>query len=279
MAVSTRLQALEQLSQKLRPTSKGQQAARDIQLQQAVAASRGQPQTAQTSGAIGTAAAATRTQQASAGIEGAMKQQGQIAQMGSQQQQHEMGMSQQQGQLALRNESLTGQQRLDRLGRETRREILDSRMQFEQDQAGQALLNDSQLLDYAVMSGKSKQQLADYQQTAEQSHARKSQLMERAHQVVSDALKRGYISKGKQLDQESKRQLLEMKQYAEKQARDKQNAAANRNAMFTAGGTLIGAVAGGMIGSVAGPAGIAAGASLGASLGGGAGSALGGTSI
>ncbi len=247
-----------------------QKAARDIQMQQAVAAapSRGVGQIAPVAGALGAQQTATqvaqqaqRAQQVQAGLT-------QVGQLGLQQQGMDQRADLAKQQATSQNAYATIQRDLSNLNMNLSNKLLDSQLQFQRDATGRAVLNEQQLLDYAVVKAKNQQDLENYKQTVEQSWLKKQQMLKAAHAKIVQSLESGYMSEQQQLNNEQTKQLAEAKVAVEREMRESQIRAANQQAKLNAGASILTSIAGGVIGGlVAGPAGAAAGASVGGSVG------------
>ena len=210
-------------------------------------------------------------------------QAGQIALQGQQQQQQQ---ATQLGQMALQEQGrqqrqagftqqveLNQQQRniadkLYKLGKNLKNDLLDKQLTFQRDKAGNALFSQRQLLDYAAEKAQSKEEFQNYAQDLNQLYQRKMQIFEQAHNKVVEALNRGYIREGKELNQAQKLELAK----AAKALQDKLNRAridaANAQAQTNALSGLLGAAIGGVAaGAVSGGLGAAEGAAVGASAG------------
>jgi hypothetical protein len=91
-------------------------------------------------------------------------------------------------------------------------------------------------------------------------------------------MEQGYLSNKQKLDQGGKMEITQMLQAAKKAQQDRENAAKNKNAMWAAGGTIVGAGLGAVAAVYTGGAiNPATGAMIGASVGGGLGQAAAGT--
>lgn len=269
MADPIKLKALQNLSNQLpvanQRIAQGQQAARDIQLQQAVKqapATANIPQTTQQTGAAATQMAGQQM------IEQAQKQvqqQGQVGQLalGGQQQQAQANTASLQ--MGAREQSADNAMRLARISEQAKQELYDKQMQFQKDQQGRALFNEKQLADYAVASAKDENDYRSKVQTMQQVSARDLQIMEHSFELVQKDLEQRIRLAEQQKDQKLQLELTEMKRAAEEAMAAKRAKAANNQAMWQAGGTIVGAAAGGLIGG-------APGAMVGASAGGAVGS-------
>lgn len=168
-------------------------------------------------------------------------------------------------QIALGEQQREAADRLARIDRTLKSRLLDDQLQFRRDQAGQALLNERQMADWAVSKAQSAEEYASYAQAAQQVYERELQMLETANKKITQVLQQNYIKEGKPLDRQLRMKLAQQKKQLELEIQKKQNKAANNAAMWQAGGTIVGGVAGALLGG--GPAGAAVGASLGAGLG------------
>lgn len=163
--------------------------------------------------------------------------------------------------------------RLGRLDRTLKDRLVDAQLQFERDASGRTLLNERQLQDYASISARSEEDLKSAQQIAEQAWTRKLQLMQQASKQLEQSLQQEL----KKSETEKNNKLLE-ELTSEKQALDAQiaedtNKAKNRMAQFQAAGTVVGSGIGAVVGSIIPGVGTAAGAVVGGAIGGGLGTA------
>lgn len=158
--------------------------------------------------------------------------------------------------------------KLSQLDSSLKNELLDRQLQFQKDKAGNTLFTERQLMDYAASKAQSEEEFANYAQMADQAYSRKIQVLEVAHKKLLQTAEQGYISEGKALDQESKKQIVE-KMAAVNGAIDRaKNRQAENKARNQATGTIVGTAIGGAIGSVIPGAGTMAGMAIGGALGG-----------
>ena len=274
---STKLTALQNLQGQLPVASQrvaqGIQAARDIQLQQAVAK-------APTGAAIAPAAQQT----AAAAVQQTGQQQAQAAQQMVQQAgqvgQLELGEQKMSGQQAVfgaqqaaEKQELDNVQRLSQLDMNAKKELYDNEISFKRDEAGRTLFNQRQLADYAKQNTVSDEQFKNYAQQAEQVNKRNLQAMESAYNIIAENLTQHSAIAEQNKDQAAKKQIQEIQIELQKRMAKARARAANNMGAWTAGGTVVGAVVGGVAGSLIAPgAGTAAGAAAGASVGGALGS-------
>jgi len=128
---------------------------------------------------------------------------------------------------------------LDALGRDTKAKLFDSRMAFEQGEAGRKFANDRQLMDFAVASAKNEEDLKSKLQSMEQAGRKELIMIEAAYQKISAALERGHLDKNRELDQATKARLSEMKAAAERARARKARNASNQRLII--GGVIMGA--------------------------------------
>jgi hypothetical protein len=257
--------------------------------EQAAEASKTRLQTAMRG--LGTQGPVAPTQIAAAGAEAvqtqakaqlaAQEQQAQLAvrqtELGLQTQARAQQAALQNRKTALNTSLRNAEQALASLGATTKQQLFDATIQFEQDELGRTLFNERQLLDYAATHAKSVEDLYDYEQTITQMSERKLRLMEAAQKRLELELTQAYEAEQSALNQEAKLALARLtKDMKEKIAKEKADAA-NRSAIWTGVGTLVGAGIGAVLAVPTGGMSVAAGASLGASIGsslGGAASAV-----
>jgi hypothetical protein len=151
---------------------------------------------------------------------------------------------------------------LSNLGRDVKAKLFDSRIQFARDENGRKFTNERQLMDFAVASAKSQQELAQKLQTMEQVATREIYMMETAAAKMSQALQNGYLDGKRELDQASRARLVELKAAADKEIAKKKAYASNMKMIMggltIAAGVATGGVAGGAM--IAGGTGLAGGA-------------------
>lgn len=151
-------------------------------------------------------------------------------------------------------------------------EIIDRQLEFKRNQAGQALLNERQLQDFAILTARNEQELQDYGQAVQNAYERKSQMYSQAAAVLKQSMSQAYTARERQLDNQSTQRIQAAIQAAEEKARRARNKAAGRagilQAVFTVGGAVAGTLIAPGAGTVAGiGAGTAAGAAVGSALG------------
>lgn len=265
---SPRLAALQNLQQQLpvanQRIAQGIQTARDIQLQQAVSK-------APTGAAIAptaqqTAAAAT-AQTGQAQVEQAkqmVQQAGQVGQLQLGEQQMAAQQKVAEAQQAARQQEITNTERLGRLDLAAKQELYDKELQFKKDEAGRTLFNERQLADYAIRNARSDEEYRNYAQQAEILSKRKLQAMETAYRIVEEDLRQQWSLAEQRRDQAAKEKIAQIRSEMEARIKRERARAANRAAMWQAGGMIVGAA----IGSFAGPTGAMVGAQLGSAAGG-----------
>jgi hypothetical protein len=299
---TNKLTALQQLSQQIPVASsraaQQQQAARDIQLQQAVAKAPTTAPVQQTAAQVGAAQAQTTGQQAVQAATNQIQQQGQIAQQGQAVQQMADRKDLAQSEMGLRNEQQSIDNRLAQISLQGKQELFDKNIKFERDEIGRAMLNQDQLDDYVLSKARTEQDWANYQQQVEQAYKRKQQFTDYSMNKLSQELQQQSSLENLIAEREQDVKLNTAQREAARKARlqiannklaieqqladfqfqkEKEQAdAANRAAKRAMGGQIIGTVLGAAVGTLVAPgAGTAAGASFGASLGGSLGGAVG----
>lgn len=241
-------------------------AARQIQMQQAIKAiptsgvSQVQPAAQQLAvqGAQQQAAQQLQAQQT------AQNQQTQLGQMALQAQGMENRQTLADKELANRKELAQSSQRLAQLDMKLKNEMLDKQNQFTVNQAGQTLLNEQQLIDFATLKAKNDVELNKYRQISEQASQRKIYLLQQANKVIQRELGQKFQTEQTALNNALQVELAKAQQALNDKIAKEQAEAANTQAKWQAGGTILGAAAGFAIG---GPAGAAAGAAVGGGLG------------
>lgn len=266
---STRLKALQNLSNQLpvanSQVAQGQAAARDMQLQQAVKAAPTTQNVTQAAQQTGAASAQNAGQQFIQNAGQQVKQQGQVGQLalGEQQLGNQQSLANQQ-QAAAKGQ-MDNVQRLASISEGAKQELYDKQMQFQQDELGRTLFNETQLQDYLKANAQSDEQFANYKQTADQLTKRKLQAMEQAAKLIEFDLNQKQALAEQKKDQKSAQEVAQIRKEIQEQMQRERARAANRAGAFGAGGTIVGAAAGAVIG---GPAGAMVGGQAGGALGG-----------
>lgn len=275
-----RLRALQQLQSAMpvanQRVATQQQAARDIQLQQAVgkaAPTAATPAVAQQAGAV---QAQNAGQQMIQNAQTEVKQAGQVGQLGIQAQQTEGARQLGEQKMGAAEQKMSNVQRLANLDARAKKEMFDDQMQFQRDENNRALFNSRQLADYAKLNAERGEVYKNYAQSVEQATKRKQQYMQAAFDSLSQRLQQEYKKAELNQDYAAMQQIQQMQNSMnERMAREKAYAS-NKMAQAGALGTIVGAVGGGIIGGIyGGPGGAVVGASAGAAVGGGAGTAMG----
>lgn len=265
-----------QMPQRNQEIAEQQRAARTLQLQQAISKLRpGQaPTTAQAAG-MGASLAAQAGQEEVSRAGQAIETTGQMAKLG--QQETALAGAQRIGSMqeAARQEQMSQIDRLAKLDANAKRELFDKELSFRKDAANQTFFTERQLADYQKQAAASDEAFKNWANTSQNMHKRNIATLEAVYNKLAEVVENDYRIGKQQLDQASRKELLQMKIDAERRLNKARNDAANTTAMWTAGGTILGGVAGAVIGAPAGPMGIAAGASLGAQAGGSIGGTIG----
>lgn len=243
------------------------------QLQQSIAGvGQGTSNTVMPSQAIGTAATQAAGQASLQQQQQATNQGVQLGQLGLEARGTQLKGEAAQRQLASQSVYNDYAQKLNNLDQSVKNKLLDSQLQFKTDQAGRTLLNERQMMDYAVAKSKSDQDFARYQQTAQEAWAKKLYALNVAQAKIQQALQQEYTKDKQAQDQDLIKRLTAAQVDAQKNLARQQANARNKMAAWQAGGTVLGAGLGAGIGSVLPGVGTALGASVGGSLGGALGS-------
>ncbi len=152
---------------------------------------------------------------------------------------------------------------LSKLGLDVKQKLFDDRIKFARDEAGNKVWTESLLMDHAVTAAKSDAEFKSRMQTAQLVHERRSKMLEVAHAKIVAALEYESKSKQQNMTQDVREKLIRAKAELEAKMQREAADAANKQAMWSAGGTIVG----GAIGALGGPAGVAAGAAIGGALG------------
>lgn len=268
MAETARMKALKNLAGSF-PAANNQlagqlQAGRQMNVQAAVGgAAPGQPirQAAQQTGAVVAQTAAEDTKKVvGQGIEGGV----QAAGMALEERQAVSGAEQARAQLANRDREMNARAVLSNLSRTAENQIVDMNIQFRLDDANRVALNETQLADWAILKAKDGESFKNYAMKSKQMHDRKIQLMEVANKRLTQALEFESKRKEQRLDYETRKKIAKMKADLEEKIRREKAEAANKQAMWSAAGTVVGVGVGALTGN---PAGMAAGASIGGAVG------------
>lgn len=246
------------------------EATRAIQLQKSVAAA-----PSVTPSQMPGVAGYLGTQQATAAGQQAVQTAQQKAQQGLGLQQAAVGVQgmQQQAtlaaqQLAQQEQAIKGQASTQDKARQAEDTIFQNQLVFNKDELGRKYLQGTQELDMAIASAQSEEDFKDRVQYINQVSQQKIQMLTALNNRLSTILKGRDALAEQKLDQASKERIQAYQQQIEAEIQRATSAAANREAMFTAGGGIIGGVVGGIIGAVAGEgAGAVPGAIIGAGVG------------
>jgi hypothetical protein len=278
MAETTRMRAIQNLANQLpvasRRVAAGQKAARDIQLQQAVARAPSTAPITETAQTTGAAAAQQAGQQAVEQAGRQVEQAGRIGQAGLAEQELATRGALAQQRLGVREEKMNNAQRLEALSQGSRRELIDGQMRLERDETGAVRLNTIQMADYVRKNARSNEQFKNYAQAVDIATKRSIQVWQHAYNVLEENLQQKYTIAKQRGDHKVAAEIASIRKAAAEQMQKKKNNAANSQAAWAAGGTVVGAVVGGYLGyQTTGDT--AGGAMAGAGIGGALGSAVG----
>lgn len=263
-----RLRALQQLQSAMpvanQKIATQQQAARDIQLQQAVGKAAPTAATPAVAQAAGATQAQNAGQQMIQNAQTEVKQASQVGQLGVQAQQTEGARQVGEQRMGAAEQKMSNVQRLANLDAQAKKELYDDQMQFERDENNRALFNSRQLADYARLNAERGEAYANYAQEVERVNDRKLQYMQVARDKLFEQLNQEYKLAKQRGDQESAERIEQIKKDVDGRISREKTRAANRTAGAAAGGTILGAVIGGIYG---GPAGAKAGGQAGGAAG------------
>lgn len=211
--VSNKLKALQNLAGQIpvanQKLAQGQAAARDIQLQSSVKAAPQATQIAPAAAAVGTAQATTAATQMVDAAKSSQAQLGQVAQVGLAQQGQEQQAATSSLQAGAKQQEQDQVARLGKISMEAKNEIFDKQLAFKKDEAGRALFNTRQLMDYAVTNAKSNEDFARYKQKAEQVQKRTTEAMSHAFKLVQQDLDRQQALAEQSKDQVSAKKIAD----------------------------------------------------------------------
>jgi hypothetical protein len=156
---------------------------------------------------------------------------------------------------------------LQNVGLDVRAKLLDSRLQFKQDERGRKFSNDRQMADYIAATATSREDFNSKMSQMQQMQERKILLLKQTQAQLETALERGFLKEQDDLDQQSKMELSAMIAANKRQIKREEARARNRQGIFTAGATILGA-------GIATVFGTPAAAPVGAVVGGATGSLL-----
>lgn len=239
---SPRLKALQNLQNALpianQRVAQGQAAARDMQLQQAVAKAPTTQNVTQTSQQTGAAVAQQAGQQNVQQAQASVQQQGQIGQLalGEQGQANQASLANQQ--LSAQQQQMNNVQRLAQISEEAKQELYDKQMNFERDEAGRTLFNQTQLLDYARVNAQNNEQFQNYAQIAQQASQRKLQFMESAFNKVMADLDYQFKVAEQSGDQNAKMEIERARAAMQNRMNGERTTANNTNVAIGAAGSL-----------------------------------------
>lgn len=270
--MTNRAKQLESLASQMpganQQIAQGLQQARQMQMQEQIKGMQAPvgPMAAQQMGAQQAQQAGAINVQAAQQLQ---NQQVQAGQMGLQQQARTQRKEAFSDQIQLSQKQQEYANALNQLGNETRNELLDNQLRFQKDEAGRALMNDRQMLDYALTQAKSEEEFLQWSQGIQQVHERKIQSMEHASRILEEVLRKGHLKNKQQLDQAQRKEILQKKIAMDKQIARERAQKNSRNSMIKGALTVIGAgIAVYATAGLAAPV-VAAGVSGGAATGGG----------
>lgn len=171
--------------------------------------------------------------------------------------------------------SIGQRQNLERIGRDVKSKIFDSRIQFDRDEMGRKFRNERQLADYSILNAETNQAFEDKMRASERTHNRKIQMLETIYKNLGNQLSQNFQESEQRLSFEHQKQIAQIRENLRKAIAKAKKKANNTQMMWQGGGMILGAAAGAVLAAPTGGASIAAGATAGATLGGGLGSIFG----
>lgn len=204
--------------------AKRRQAASDLQLQQAVAATPTTAPIQQTAQAMGTAVAQQQGQQQVQTAQKQVEQQAQAAGTVLKQQEAENKQATLAQNIGLQKTELSNEERFASLNQQAKTEMFDSRLKFEQDEAGRTIFNTRQLADYARLRAKDDVEYSRFEQKARQASERELQAMQQTSALLEEELNHRYNSAKSDEDRKLVENLRAMKiAHDKKMAQSKAN--------------------------------------------------------
>lgn len=165
-----------------------QQAARDMQMQQAVGAAAPAQATAQNAQQIGTQQAQNAGTQQVAAQAQAGQQQAQVAQIGQQVQQLKDTQAVNDSKLGENQQVEANAEAFSQISLQAKQEMYDERRDFATTQQGLQFTNERQLADYAKLRAQTDQQWLSYVQTTNDLEQKKTQTLTTAYNKISQTM-------------------------------------------------------------------------------------------
>ena len=235
-------------------------------LQQQVAQAPAVPaaQVAQQAQAIGAQQAQMAQQQQIAQAQQSAQQQQQAGQVGLGVREIDLQAQIARQQQALAQQRLKQEDVLTRQQRALEDKIFAERTQFHKDDMGRTLYQENQLIDLALVTAQSEEDLKNRLQIIDQETRESLNMMEALNNRLKQSIQGDFAMEQQKLDQASKQKIIEAQRALEASIAKKKADAANKRGLMQGIGTIGGAA----IGSIIPGAGTWAGAALGASVGG-----------
>jgi hypothetical protein len=237
-----------------------QDEARTIQLQQQVAAAPSGINVPQAAQQLGVQQAAAAGQQAVTNEAAQQQQRSALAQQALQSQatQQENILAQQQA--GLQRQQIQSEADLSTKKRQNIDKIANAQMEFKRDEQGRVEYQESQLMDYAIATAKSEQDLKDTLADIQWATEQELEIMSAANDRLKSLLHGEQQIELQKYSQEQRAALAEYQRSLERELERKQARAAN--------GAMIGGGIGTIAGAYFGPVGSAAGGAAGSYIGG-----------
>lgn len=270
-----RMQALRNLAKNLpvanSAVAQGQQAARQMQLQQAVQAAPPSIKTTQAAQTIGQQQAAGAGKQMVESASAATAPKGALAQIGNQavQEQQQQSSAKTAGLAAgSKEQQMDNVEKFAALSESAKKELYDKQMKFDKDENGRTLFNAEQLADWTKLKARNSEEYKNYAQSATQISKRNIQAIEHAYALIEEDLNQQYRVAEEKNDRKAAEEIRRMKKDAADRLEREKTRYNNSVGAWQAGGTIVGTAVGAYFGG-------AAGAKIGGQVGGQGGTAIG----
>jgi hypothetical protein len=216
---------LQQLSAQLPVASarlqQQQQAARDLQLQQAVQKAPEAVPVQATAAQIGQAQAASAGQQAIAAAQKQVESQAQVAEQAVAVERLDSQKGLAQAEMGVRQQQQDLETKLSNVSLDGKRELYDKTMEFKRDELGRTKFNEDQMDDYALSKARNEDEFRNYSQQVDLLYQRKQTLYDVQLKKVSQELQQQSQLKNQLLDQLQGTELTALQKRAARDALQK----------------------------------------------------------
>jgi hypothetical protein len=171
----------------------------------------------------------------------------------------------------VQQETLKNTDLLDGIGMNLRNKYVDQVKQFQKDELGRSLMNTRQLSDWAALKARNEEEFAEYSDMMQQALEKKQAITDQAFKVISQELSQQFAIAEQAKDQATMEEIGAIKKRIQEAQIKAKKDAANKSAMWTTVGTVVGIAA--AVAITAGTMGLGAAAApaiIGASAAGGA---------